>query len=310
VNSSATLVFFHGALGDGVLLWPLLRTLVPLTLVGRASAVQLAAHEIDGIEAVDDGSAGWTRLFSDDPQPTLATEANVPRELFATHRIVSFVSDGADPWARNVMALRPDCPCWFVSSTPPDDVALHVTEYRRRQLERAGLRLPIDAVASAHSSSRTVRHDGPRSERTGRVVLAPGSGAREKCWAPRTYERLARHLIHRGLDARIVMGHVELERFDAELRHEWEEHFDVRYPPTPLDLADEIRNADVYVGNDSGPTQLAAQLGVDTVALFGPSDPRVWSPVGNVTTVIAPSAPQPMDWLEYETVERIVDDRV
>lgn len=35
-----------------------------------------------------------------------------------------------------------------------------------------------------------------------------------------------------------------------------------------------------YVGNDSGITHLAAYLGCPTVALFGPTDPHVWGPVG------------------------------
>jgi ADP-heptose:LPS heptosyltransferase len=40
------------------------------------------------------------------------------------------------------------------------------------------------------------------------------------------------------------------------------------------------------VGNDSGITHMAAALGVPTVAIFGPSDPRVWSPRGKRVTVV------------------------
>ena len=35
-----------------------------------------------------------------------------------------------------------------------------------------------------------------------------------------------------------------------------------------------------FVGNDSGITHLAAYLGCPTVALFGPTDPAVWGPIG------------------------------
>ncbi len=34
------------------------------------------------------------------------------------------------------------------------------------------------------------------------------------------------------------------------------------------------------MGNDSGPTHLAAAVGCPTVALFGPTDPARWAPVG------------------------------
>ena len=39
-----------------------------------------------------------------------------------------------------------------------------------------------------------------------------------------------------------------------------------------------LRGAKLFVGNDSGPTHLAAALGVPTVVLFGSSDAEVWSP--------------------------------
>jgi ADP-heptose:LPS heptosyltransferase len=39
-----------------------------------------------------------------------------------------------------------------------------------------------------------------------------------------------------------------------------------------------LRGAKLFVGNDSGPTHLAAALGVPTVVLFGSSDAEVWFP--------------------------------
>jgi ADP-heptose:LPS heptosyltransferase len=35
-----------------------------------------------------------------------------------------------------------------------------------------------------------------------------------------------------------------------------------------------------FVGNDSGVTHLAAASGARTLALFGPTDPAQWAPVG------------------------------
>ena len=39
-----------------------------------------------------------------------------------------------------------------------------------------------------------------------------------------------------------------------------------------------IRSAEVYVGPDTAITHLAAATGVPTVALYGPTDPRLWGP--------------------------------
>lgn len=44
------------------------------------------------------------------------------------------------------------------------------------------------------------------------------------------------------------------------------------------ELADLMRGAAVYVGPDTATTHLAAACGTPTVALFGPTDPRIWGP--------------------------------
>jgi len=47
------------------------------------------------------------------------------------------------------------------------------------------------------------------------------------------------------------------------------------------ELAGVISRADLYVGNDSGPSHMAGALGVDAYVIFGPaSDPAVWAPRG------------------------------
>ena len=43
--------------------------------------------------------------------------------------------------------------------------------------------------------------------------------------------------------------------------------------------ADLLRRAAVFVGPDTATTHLAAACGTPTVALFGPTDPRLWGPI-------------------------------
>ena len=42
--------------------------------------------------------------------------------------------------------------------------------------------------------------------------------------------------------------------------------------------------------NASGPMHIEGALGVPLVAVFGPTDPRRWGPVGSVSRVVEPSA--------------------
>jgi len=46
------------------------------------------------------------------------------------------------------------------------------------------------------------------------------------------------------------------------------------------ELVSLLSSSNVYIGNDSGPTHLAALMGLPTMAVFGPTDPAVWSPWG------------------------------
>jgi ADP-heptose:LPS heptosyltransferase len=53
-----------------------------------------------------------------------------------------------------------------------------------------------------------------------------------------------------------------------------------------LELSRHIRTVHAFVGNDSGITHLAAYFGCPTLALFGPTDPRVWGPIGRRSRVM------------------------
>ena len=46
--------------------------------------------------------------------------------------------------------------------------------------------------------------------------------------------------------------------------------------------------ADAAVSNDSGLMHVAAALGTPTVALFGPTSPRLWAPLNPLAAVLEP----------------------
>jgi ADP-heptose:LPS heptosyltransferase len=67
--------------------------------------------------------------------------------------------------------------------------------------------------------------------------------------------------------------------------------------------------ADAFLGNDSGVTHLAAALGVKTIAVFGPTNPDLYSPIGPAVTVVASSdmdfAKKPSAKLQKELLEAL-----
>ena len=123
----------------------------------------------------------------------------------------------------------------------------------------------------------------PRSASGASHVFAPGSGGRAKCWPAANWLQLARRL---GREVGVVVGPVEQERDDPRA---WAWPVPVRFlvDRTPVQLAADFAAAGTFVGNDSGTTHLAAVVGTPTVAVFGPTDPVVWAPVGPHVKVVA-----------------------
>jgi ADP-heptose:LPS heptosyltransferase len=54
------------------------------------------------------------------------------------------------------------------------------------------------------------------------------------------------------------------------------------------DLVDWLEAGGGYIGNDSGVSHLAAFLGLPSVVIFGPADPKRWMPVGPRVEIVRP----------------------
>jgi len=117
------------------------------------------------------------------------------------------------------------------------------------------------------------------------IVLHPGAGGRRKCWPSDRFAALARLLEAEGFATAIALGPAEQDLAPAfaglRLIRDW-----------PLSrIAALLAAATAYVGNDSGVSHLAARL-CPTLALFGPTNPAVWAPIGrSVRTLAMPASP-------------------
>jgi ADP-heptose:LPS heptosyltransferase len=136
------------------------------------------------------------------------------------------------------------------------------------------------------------------------VAVHPGSGAHAKCWPAERFAALV------GWIETVVAGSVVLIEGPADAasvssvlsRLE-------RTPPVasnfPLPLqAAFFAGASLFIGNDSGLTHLAAAVHAPTIALFGPTDPAIWAPLGPHVTVVA-GAGDPADPWGGVSVERV-----
>lgn len=115
------------------------------------------------------------------------------------------------------------------------------------------------------------------------VTLAPGAGAPSKRWSVENFAELG-HRIHEatGLPCQILLGPVEQETMDeASLRQLFSApFFSLLVATPPRDLALCLAASVLHIGNDSGPSHLAAAVGTKTLTLFGPSVAQHWAPCG------------------------------
>jgi len=108
-------------------------------------------------------------------------------------------------------------------------------------------------------------------EGSNRVIIHPGSGSPSKCWP--WFEELSNQIPN----SVVLLGPCETQ-FQTS-RPRWE---GLRLQS----VAEEIRSCRAFIGNDSGITHLAAYWGCPTIALYGPTDPRIWGPIGRRVTIL------------------------
>jgi len=285
-------IFHYGALGDFVLTLPILRRLVgPVTLVSAWERATLAATLLGGdikVSPMDIQMWEFIRLHAEGGPTSVSPAIG---ELFSeAQHVISFVSTGKDAWANNVARLAQKAKHIYIDPRPPEGVTEHISKWHLTQSKEQGLKIgePTEVVATGNPS-------GP-------VVVHPGSGGVDKCWPIERYEMLVRGLLERGTSLLPLLGEAEAERWPKDRLDHWVRQKGARVFGTLHELHAALSDASAYIGNDSGPTHLAAQMGLPTVALFGPTDPRVWAPVGPSVTVLAPNRPEAMGWLEVEQV--------
>ena len=271
------LLFHQGALGDFIVTWPLALGLgrvlaqsrIFYVTAGQKGALAERALRVESVDA----EGGWHQLYSEDPHlPDRAA-----RLLDGAQWIIRFVGGPEEAWARNVRKHAPEANLITLSTIPPDDFAGHITEYILQQLKPFPV---IEAAMGQMLKSIAARGIGNSVTRAGPIIIHPGAGSGKKCWPAERFLELADRLARSGRAVKVILGEVELEKWDGELLERFSKAGGVQTPATLVDLLGHLGGASGFVGNDSGPGHLAGILGVPTVSIFGPKDPPRWKPLG------------------------------
>jgi hypothetical protein len=264
-----------GALGDLLLMR---RAIAGLKALGhRVSLMAPAAHarallgpglsEVDAV--LDWGDPAFLPLLAseDSPEPELAARFAAFGACIAYTRQEQLV----ERLARHIKAVIPQ---------PPEPLEVHAAEWLARPARALGAKPPAVPPDLEATEPEAAQAEAFLQDRLapGFLAVHPGSGGSAKNWPgfAALVEGLGGQpwvLVEGPADAAAVAGLATSGP---------------RVPARNLPLrtlGPILGRAGLFVGNDSGVTHLAAAWGAPTLALFGPTDPATWSPVGRRVTV-------------------------
>ena len=266
------LLIRSGGLGDCILTLPValqLRELYPdaeLHVLGNGNMLAVARLTglFSGFRSVDE--AGFSALFSGKgSNPFL-------RSVFDFFdRVYCFSSGDPESISRTILDSGAGC-CRVLDPRPPYEWRDHISTHflsilgteRRQPAILPSLPITVQSI-----------------RRNNLLVIHPGSGGIAKNWPLERFLSVAE--AWRGKVA-FLLGPAEMERGYTE---RIQGRFRVVSDPTLPEAAAFLSGARTFLGNDSGASHLAALLGAPTVTLFGPTDPRIWRPLGETVRVIA-----------------------
>ena len=119
------------------------------------------------------------------------------------------------------------------------------------------------------------------------LAIHPGSGGVLKCWDLSRFIAVS-HCVQEQLGFRplFILGPAD-QAISQSLKNSWGDDLSIlECVPLPV-LAGALTWCSGYLGNDSGVTHLAAALDIPTVAIFGPTHPDLWAPIGHGVTILS-----------------------
>lgn len=310
-NTQRGLILQPGAIGDCILTLPLAKfmkdslRLGGLDILGHTEYVSFLPGRscVDGIRSID--STDLHRLFVES-EAFDVVDGDPLVSVFADYAwIVTFLGEPDSDFERNLI-FTANCShsaeVITVPMKPSEEIELHLSDFYKQQfIEQSGLSLlfkrvqPVDCLMKPTEADvnygRVLLEENNVGPSEKLVVIQPGSGGMHKCWHLDNFLALAKELRLRDIEVIFLLGPAELSRFgDMKIRS----INGVAKCLTDLSLTQVLcllSCADVFIGNDSGITHLAAGLGVRTLVVFGPTNPAVYRPVGPAVTVFVSECP-------------------
>jgi ADP-heptose:LPS heptosyltransferase len=267
-----------GALGDLILTLPVLREIrkafsdAEIELLGVLPQARLAMPEyVDRVERVD--SIEFAPLFAANELPEALRD-----RLSRFDLAVNFFADPDSVITRNLIAAGIRT---VVGGPKQPSTETHVVHHLASVLEPLGLALrdPVPALAIE-----------PSPGYSSRLAFHPGSGSAQKNWPVDRWTELIQRCEGRFNEFLLIGGEADEAVVEEFIACYQSPRVTTLLNTDLAELSLALSACTVFVGHDTGISHLAAAVGVPTVALFGPTNPDVWAPLGiHVRVIRAPA---------------------
>ena len=276
-NDARVLVVILRRLGDVLLTTPLIRSLKRAYPQARIDALVFA-----GTEGVLAGNPDLADIISMPARPGLAETLALSARLFRRYDLAVSAQTGDRPIAFAILAGRRSIgPVEPTGAASAIKRALLSRSYIHNRSEHRVLDILRLADVTGIPPHREVVCPAPAT----RVQLAPAQPYAVihaapmfvyKRWTAEGWGALAAALRDRGFAVAATGGASDRGYLDAIWRDAPVVRLDGKMSWPELTAL--IAGARVYIGPDTAITHLAAATGAATVALYGPTDPRLWGP--------------------------------
>lgn len=298
---SSALLIHGGALGDFVLSLSIVQA-SKLSGVRRIAVLARGAHQPLAIRGGADefwnlDASPWHQLFSTAP----ITDDSMA-ELGRCELAIDLLGGEVLPDQLRAAGVQRVV---SVDPRPRPQTTTHITRQWAADFFAAGLELPplappwIEIAADEKEWARSKLRASLRRESDALIMIHPGSGSPAKCWPIDYYMHLAHLMKERGAVV-FCLGEAEMECWPQRIIERLAGVGFIQLGLSLEQLAVTIAAADLYIGNDSGVSHLAAAVGTATLAIFGPTSPVVWGPRGDCVEII--SDPLTGSWPTPESV--------
>lgn len=276
------LLFIHqGAIGDIVSLFPAIIKLkenfkqidaICNKSIGELACLLKLTNRTYPVEA-----AFFSSLFSDKVDPVAEEIINIYDDI-----LLFSYSDQIEKTISSIIKKR----IYRIPPRPDAMQQIHILNYILKHLEQYKLIDNDNLPEKQYHDYLKKEIVNTKAQVNGsKIIMHPGSGSIKKNWPASNFIKVYRNLESQGIGSEIIIGPAEYD-LDKYFKKHLPPNSIIHTPASLLELVPLLKQSSGFIGNDSGISHLAAFMGIPSIVIFGPSDPKRWKPFGRFVKVV------------------------